>query len=528
MYFCMVNPLHTNSEQRMDKYKHRVNFRLEKRKGKTGELPKELIINADITFGCKRIWYYTGYRIAESKWDTNTQRVKRNNFNDDGASAADINQRLVKIESAVNAVFSQLELRGDEVTPTTVREELKHILNEEKNTRLTVAEVYKLLIDERAKELKETPAVAQWTQGTLTKHKTMLHHIIEFRANMYFEDITDEMLAKFELYLIGKGLSNNYTFKSMKDIKTFLNWATKRGFNRNTAYQSYNQRFHDETQSDSTMNHFALTDEEQEAVMSFPTNRPAIDRVRDMFVFSCYTGQRFSEMSSLRWSNIDGDMLDIVAPKTNKRQRFALPLEAQRILEKYPKLPGEDDPYVFPRLSNQKFNEHLKEVGKLAGMTGDWIMEKQVGREKIRTIRPKYESLSSHCARRTFVTMCLRLGMSLEDIRAVTGHSTSNMMMKYVKFDDKSKREKMNLLNATEHRSMQSVFDCNITDEERIKLNIPDIDTYFEQYEGDTASAIAHLALLFHLRGDNERRAEFMKRLPTEKFNEVMNRMFEL
>ena len=512
----------------MDKYKHRVNFRLERRKDKTGELPKELIINADITFGSKRIWYYTGYRIAESKWDIQTQRVKRNSFNEAGDSATDINQRLVKIESAVNAVFSQLELRGDEVTPIIVREELKHILNEEKNTRLTVVEVYQLLISEREKELKETPAVAQWTKGTLTKHKTMLRHIREFRPNMYFEDITDDLLAKFELYLIGKGLSNSYTFKSMKDIKTFLNWATKKGFNRNTAYQSYTQRFHDETKSDSTMNHFALTDEELEAVMSFPTNRAAIDRVRDMFVFSCYTGQRFSEMSSLRWSNIDGDMLDIVAPKTNKRQRFALPLEAQRILAKYPKSPDEDDPFVFPRLSNQKFNEHLKDVGKLAGMTSDWITEKQVGREKIRTIAPKYESLSSHCARRTFVTMCMRLGMSSEDIRAVTGHSTSNMMMKYVKFDDKSKREKMNLLNAAEHRSMQSVFDCDITEKEREKLGLPAKEDYFQLYEGDTASAVAHLALLFHLRGDNERRAEFMKRLPTEKFNEVMNRMFEL
>ncbi len=233
-------------------------------------------------------------------------------------------------------------------------------------------------------------------------------------------------------------------------------------------------------------------------------------------------------MSSLRWSNIDGDMLDIVAPKTNKRQRFAMPLEAQRILAKYPKRPDEDDPYVFPRLSNQKFNEHLKEVGKLAGMTGDWITEKQVGREKIRTIAPKYESLSSHCARRTFVTMCMRLGMSSEDIRAVTGHSTSNMMMKYVKFDNKSKREKMNLLNAAEHQSMQSVFDCDITDEERERLGLPGKDVYFQLYEDDTSSAMAHLALLFHLRGDNERRAEFMKRLPTEKFNEVMNRMFEL
>ena len=70
----------------MDKYKHRVNFRLERRKDKTGELPKELIINADITFGSKRIWYYTGYRIAESKWDAHTQRVKRNSFNDAGDS----------------------------------------------------------------------------------------------------------------------------------------------------------------------------------------------------------------------------------------------------------------------------------------------------------------------------------------------------------------------------------------------------------------------------------------------------------
>lgn len=124
--------------------------------------------------------------------------------------------------------------------------------------------------------------------------------------------------------------------------------------------------------------------------------------------------------------------------------------------------------------------------------------------------------------------MCLRLGMSSEDIRAVTGHSTSNMMMKYVKFDDKSKREKMNILNTDGHLSIQSVFDCDITNEERVKLNIPDRDTYFEQYEGDTASATAHLALLFHLRGDNGRRTEFMKRLPAELFNEVINRMFEL
>ena len=59
----------------MDKYKHRVSFRLEKRKDKNGNLHEELPINADITFGGKRIWYYSGYRISLAKSDENAQRL---------------------------------------------------------------------------------------------------------------------------------------------------------------------------------------------------------------------------------------------------------------------------------------------------------------------------------------------------------------------------------------------------------------------------------------------------------------------
>lgn len=47
----------------------------------------------------------------------------------------------------------------------------------------------------------------------------------------------------------------------MKDIKTFFNWAAKRGYNKNMAYQSYSQRFRDETKSDSTINLYALSEE---------------------------------------------------------------------------------------------------------------------------------------------------------------------------------------------------------------------------------------------------------------------------
>lgn len=342
----------------MDKYKHRINFRIEKRKGKTDS--DEMPINADITFGGKRVWYYIGYRLQPSKWDSEAQRVKRNNFNADGVSASDINTRIAKVEVAIHEAFNQLELEGEEVSPAIIKEKVKGILNEEKSSRLTVAEVYQILIDEREKEINETPATAQWSKGTLTKHKTMLRHLKEFRSGIYFEDINDEFLAKFELALIAKGLSNNYTHKSMMDIKTFLNWATKKGYNKNNAYQAYQQRFRDETKADSTVNLYALTPEELQSIMIFPTGRKAIDRTRNVFVFACYTGLRFSDVMNLRWSNIDGDILDVISKKTNKRQRFALANEAMMILSKYPKAPDEPDPYIFPRITNQKYNEQLK------------------------------------------------------------------------------------------------------------------------------------------------------------------------
>ena len=164
----------------------------------------------------------------------------------------------------------------------------------------------------------------------------------------------------------------------------------------------------------------------------------------------------------------------------------------------------------------------MKEVGKLAGMTGDWITEKQSGRTKTREVRPKYELLTSHVARRTFVTMCLRKGMSPEDIRAVTGHTTADMMMKYVKFDDESKREKMNILNENAQSGVETVFDHAITDDERIRLGLPTRETYLEIFEGDTASVNAHLAVLAHIRGNLEARAEYIKRLPIDKLNEVL------
>ena len=118
--------------------------------------------------------------------------------------------------------------------------------------------------------------------------------------------------------------------------------------------------------------------------------------------------------------------------------------------------------------------------------------------------------------------------MSPEDIRAVTGHTTANMMMKYVKFDDENKREKMNLLNNSHSHGVETVFDHAITDDERIRLGIPTREVYLEMFEGDTASVNAHLAVLAHIRGNLDDRANYIKRLPTDKLNEVLEIIMKL
>lgn len=112
--------------------------------------------------------------------------------------------------------------------------------------------------------------------------------------------------------------------------------------------------------------------------------------------------------------------------------------------------------------------------------------------------------------------------MSPEDILAVTCHTTADMMMKYVKFDDESKREKISILNERTRSGVETVFDYSITDDERIRLDLPSRDTYFEIFEGDSASINAHLAILSHIRGKLEARSNYIKRLPVDKLNKVI------
>lgn len=80
----------------------------------------------------------------------------------------------------------------------------------------------------------------------------------------------------------------------------------------------------------------------------------------------------------------------------------------------------------------------------------------------------------------------------------------------------------MSILNENAQSGVETVLDHTITDDERIRLDLPTREIYLEIFEGDTASVNAHLAVLAHIRGNINTRAEYIKRLPTNKLNEVL------
>lgn len=100
--------------------------------------------------------------------------------------------------------------------------------------------------------------------------------------------------------------------------------------------------------------------------------------------------------------------------------------------------------------------------------------------------------------------------------------------MIYMKFDDESKREKMNILNGGVQIGVEAVFDRSITDDERIRLGISARETYLEMFEVDTGSVNAPLTVLAHIRGNLDARAGYIKRLPTDKLNEVLEIIMKL
>ena len=169
------------------------------------------------------------------------------------------------------------------------------------------------------------------------------------------------------------------------------------------------------------------------------------------FVFQCFTALRYSDIKRLKHDNIreigDGKYeIDILTKKDKDRIPFPLAKTATRIYKKY-----KDNLYyngvVFPIISNQKYNDHLKKLGKLAELKGEWI-DYQYKLDKVEEVKTPKTELTSHTARRTFVVTALNEGVELDLIAQINSHSDFDNMRPYIASTRKGKQKVIDALDS--------------------------------------------------------------------------------
>lgn len=171
-----------------------------------------------------------------------------------------------------------------------------------------------------------------------------------------------------------------------------------------------------------------------------------LERVRDVFLFCCFTGLRYSDVHNLKKSDIRDGYIEITTVKTAERLIIELNNHSKAILDKYKDVEFEGHK-ALPVISNQKMNDYLKELGELAEINEPVSETYYKGSKRIDTITPKYALLGTHAGRRTFICNALALGIPAQVVMKWTGHSDYKAMKPYIDIADDVKANAMNKFN---------------------------------------------------------------------------------
>lgn len=294
--------------------------------------------------------------------------------------------------------------------------------------------------------------------GSLVVYSSLKTHLGEFQKfskrevtfdaldYSFFKEFQNFLLSPHQVYIESKSkkepkpqgkwrtvsLNNTTVNKQLSTLKTFINYARKEGIKVNEQYKEVEIGKED-------LEVIALTNEEFEKLfyLDLPNDK-RLAEVRDVFCFSCVTGLRYSDLAQLKRVHIQNSELNITVEKT--KQKLTIPLNdyAKYILAKY-----KDNLAPLPVISNAKMNKHLKKLGELAGINDEVEKVRHKGSIKEVNVYPKYELITVHIGRKTFVTLSLEQGMPSEVIKSITGHKDHKSFERYVKVTEKRKQAVM-------------------------------------------------------------------------------------
>jgi integrase len=393
---------------------------------------KPTLISCHLRFNNERIIFSTGERIIPAEWDSSKQRAinsKKYPHN------TELNIWLDKIDSEIKSVFREFNLENIspalEIIKERINDKLFNKVNSKIPSLLTFIESY---IQECSK-IKNS--------NTVKSYVTTFNHLQSYaHLNKIFLDyssITLNFYNSFVNYLMHDlNLSQNTIGKHIQVFKTFMNEATDRGYNKKLEFRGRKfKRLAEPVES------IYLNKEELEKIRLLDlTEKPTLERVRDLFIIGCYTGLRYSDFTQIRPENIKfedgGTYINILTQKTSTKVVIPLNPIVINILKKY-------NGFIPVPLTNQKMNQYLKVIGEMAGITNKISITRTKAGVRTKTAIPKYKLIHTHTCRKSFATNAFLSGVPTLAIMKITGHTTENQFLKYVKISEEENAS--NLIN---------------------------------------------------------------------------------
>ncbi len=368
------------------------------KEGKTSVMLRIYLNNERLSLGS------TGISVKSSQWDKEKERIKGRT-----TEALNTNLQLDNIASGLQSIFRRIEM-SDVVSLERIKSEFLG-KKEEIDTLMQLFEKHN---DDVAKQVGVSVGKA-----TLQKYNVCKRHFSEFlekqykRSDLKLTELTYVVIREFDLYLRTEvGQNPNTATKTMKTFKTITLLGQKMGVLLHDPFM--NHRFHIEP-----VNRGFLTDEEILCIAHKQINIPRLELIRDIFIFSCFTGLAYIDVSNLTPDHIvtlgDKQWIMTQRQKTSVETNVLLLDIPKAIIAKYGGKTYRNGK-LFPMLTNQKTNSYLKEIADICGIK---------------------KNLTFHLARHTFATMSLSKGVPMESVSKMLGHTNIRTTQIYARITNK-------------------------------------------------------------------------------------------
>jgi site-specific recombinase XerD len=363
----------------------------------------------------RRIVFTSTLKIEKAlHWDNELGKVKKSH-----PDALMLNEIMVKQASKVNQLILQCKLNEEEPSVDRIRDLYKASFK----AKVEFFDAFKTYREEiRASITKSSNYIYDNVYSLLKSFST--------KERIQWSKIDASFLERFSAHMFKQGLASSTARRNISYLKPFLNNSYRKGYLRNKDYETFTIKVPRKAV-------ISLTEEELEKIraVKLPESHA---RVRDVFYFSCITGGiRLSDVGSIGKHSIEntksGRVLKLTAIKTRAFTTIPLLDEAYEILRRRN--------FNLVTVSHQRYLRIIKEVAKRAGINKPQILVSYKGTTRIETIVPKYETIGSHTARRTFISISLQRNVPITMIAAVTHGGNVTSLMRYVAIDEDKKNE---------------------------------------------------------------------------------------